>query len=63
MLFLNKHRLFKFRSLMDLVLVSSLMGAPTLAIASMTLTMQQAEQLALENDALTKSHNEYAQSY
>jgi outer membrane protein TolC len=63
MLFLNKHRLFKFTSLTDLFLIFSLASLPSLAVASMTLTMQQAEQLALENDALTKSHNEYAQSY
>lgn len=55
MLFSNKFRIFT-----NLFFISALISAPCLVQAKMTLSMQKAEQLALENDALIKSHEEYA---
>ena len=58
MLFSKKPRLFKFR-----LLIMGLTVWPCLVMANMTLSMQQAEQIALENDALIKSHQQYSSAY
>jgi len=58
MLFSKKSQLFKFRLLM-----AGLIAWPCLTMANMSLSMQQAEQIALENDSLTKSHQQYALAY
>ena len=51
-------KLFKFQFF---IIVWALF--PGVLMAAMTLSMQQAEQLALNNDLLMKSHNEYAMAF
>ena len=58
MLFSKNTRLFKFQ-----IIMAGLIVWPCLSMAEVNLSMQQAEQIALKNDALTKSHQQYALAY